>query len=183
MDGNGEPATVVTLGVRSMTDAEFGAWHETLARSYAGEQVTAGNRPPAGALEEARREISDLLPAGPATAGMLLLRGVRPDGVAVGSLWIALAHPRGTPDCAFLYDLTVDPGHRGAGLGRSLLAAAEDAVRAAGVGALMLNVFAANTRARSLYERCGYAVVTQQLRRDLGPPAAPWRPGAPEGSG
>ena len=183
MDGNAGGGARVDLRVRAMTGAEFGTWRETLARSYAGEQVTAGNWSAAGAVEEAGREIASLLPGGPATEGMLLLRGLHPDGSAVGSLWIALVHPRGTPGCAFLYDLTVDPGHRGTGLGRPLLAAAEDAVRAAGVGALMLNVFGANTRARLLYENSGYGVVTQQLRKDLGPPGAPCRPGTPEGSG
>ncbi|GFJ94917.1 GNAT family N-acetyltransferase [Phytohabitans rumicis] len=85
----------------------------------------------------------------------------------VGTLWIGLTHPRRTPDCAFIYDIEVDQEHQGAGYGRALLAAGEDAVRAEGVGSLELNVFGGNTRAIGLYESSGYTVVTQQMRKAL----------------
>jgi len=83
-------------------------------------------------------------------------------------LWLGLTHPRGKGDCAFVYDIEVDEAHRGLGYGRVLLAAAEEAVRSRGVGALELNVFGDNARAIRLYASSGYHVVTQQMRKALG---------------
>jgi ribosomal protein S18 acetylase RimI-like enzyme len=70
-------------------------------------------------------------------------------------------------DCAFLYDIEVEPAHRGAGYGRALLALGEDAVRGHGLAAIELNVFGGNARALRLYESSGYRVITQQLRKTL----------------
>lgn len=158
-----------------MTQQEFDAWQGQIARAYAEEQVTAGTWSADDALQRSVAVNAELLPQGLATAGMLLLQGVvddyassgAPAGTVIGRVWIGLRHPRGTADCAFLYDLEVEAEHRGRGLGRALLAAAEHAVRAAGVGALELNVFATNTRALGLYACTGYAVVTQQMRKQL----------------
>lgn len=99
---------------------------------------------------------------------MLFLWGERPDGARVGVLWLSLTHPRGTPDCGFIYDIEIGESYRGAGYGRALLAAAEDELRRRGVGALELHVFAGNTRAIQLYQTSGYQVVTQQMRKSLG---------------
>ncbi|GAA1728877.1 hypothetical protein GCM10009809_25580 [Isoptericola hypogeus] len=52
---------------------------------------------------------------------------------------------------------------RGQGLGRALLAAVEDAARAAGVIGHELNVFGHNGAARSLCSTSGDEVVTQQM--------------------
>jgi ribosomal protein S18 acetylase RimI-like enzyme len=155
------------ISVRPMTDDEFERWRRHLAEAFAAEQVAAGNWAADEALDRALEGNAALLPDGLATEGMLLLKGVRPDGTVVGTLWIGLTHPRGAPDCAFIYDIEVDEEHRGAGHGRALLAAGEDAVRAHGVGALELNVFGDNAPALRLYETSGYAVVTQQMRKNL----------------
>ncbi|MFC0030003.1 hypothetical protein ACFFMM_10760 [Micromonospora chaiyaphumensis] len=48
-----------------------------------------------------------LLPNGFATAGMLFLRAMLPDGSHVGVSWLGLTHPRGAPDCAFIYDIEI----------------------------------------------------------------------------
>lgn len=118
------------LSVRPMTEAEFQRWRRVLAEAYAAEQVAAGNWAPEEALVLSLEGHEAMLPTGLATAGMLLLHGVRADGTPVGVLWIGLTHPRRVPDTAFLYDIEIAPEHRGEGYGRALLAAAEDAVRA-----------------------------------------------------
>jgi ribosomal protein S18 acetylase RimI-like enzyme len=160
---------MVDVSVRAMTQVEFDEWWEALGRSYAADQIAAGNWSPDKALELARQGNANLLPDGLATPGMLLLHAVRGDGTRVGVLWIGLTHPRGVPDCAFLYDIEVDEEHRGAGYGRALLAASEDLVRSHGVSRFELNVFGGNTRALGLYESAGYRVVTQQMRKNLAP--------------
>jgi ribosomal protein S18 acetylase RimI-like enzyme len=150
-----------------MVQEEFVEWRDATVRAFADAQVTAGNWSADEAFELALRDNSALLPDGFATAGMLFLMGVRPDGTSVGHSWVGLTHPRGVPDCAFLYVIEVQEAYRGAGYGRALLNATEASVRASGVGALELNVFGDNTRAIRLYERAGYDVVAQQMRKSL----------------
>jgi GNAT superfamily N-acetyltransferase len=155
------------LQVRAMTETEFDEWRLTIARAYADEQVKSGNWAPEEALGLALAGNADLLPQGLATEGMLLLTALQPDGAPVGRVWLGLEHPRGTADCAFLYDIEVDQPYRGQGYGRALLAAAEDAVRSHGVSALELNVFGGNATAIALYQSAGYIVVQQLMRTSL----------------
>jgi ribosomal protein S18 acetylase RimI-like enzyme len=155
------------LIVREMTENEFDEWRDGAIRSFADEQIAAGNWSSDQAVELATKANDTLLPDGFATAGMLFLRAVLPDGTYIGVLWLGLTHPRGAPDCAFIYDIEIDEAHRGAGYGRALLAAADDAARSRGLGALELNVFGNNARAIRLYQTSGYRVVTQQMRKSL----------------
>ena len=155
------------LIIRDMTRNEFDRWRDGAIRSFADEQVAAGIWSSDEAIELGNNANDALLPDGFATAGMRFLRAELPDGTYVGVLWVGLTHPRGASDCAFIYDIEIDEAHRGAGYGRALLAAAEDAVRAHGVGAVELNVFGDNTRAIRLYETSGYRIVTQQMRKSL----------------
>ena len=153
--------------MRPMTDAEFAEWQDDLARAYADEQVQSGNWAPEEALDRAREDSATRLPQGRDTPGMLFLTGLRPDGEPVGRIWLSVEHPKGTADCAFLYDIEVDAPHRGRGYGRALLRAAEEAARSRGVSALELNVFGGNAAAIALYASAGYAVVQQQMRTRL----------------
>ena len=158
---------VPQLVVREMTRSEFDEWRNNAISAFADEQIAAGTWTAEEAAGLAVQDNAVLLPDGFATTGMLFLRGVLPDGTPVGVVWIGLTHPRGKPDCAFIYDIEIDEGHRGAGHGRALLAAAEGAVRAHGVGSVELNVFGDNPRAIGLYASSGYRVVTQQMRKVL----------------
>jgi ribosomal protein S18 acetylase RimI-like enzyme len=57
----------------------------------------------------------------------------------------------------WLYYLAVAPELQGTGLGRRMVAAAEDWLRARGVVKLMLMIRPSNTRVRGFYEAIGYA--------------------------
>lgn len=57
---------------------------------------------------------------------------------------------------AWVYYLAVSPDHRGQGLGRQMMAAAEAWLRAAGALRLNLMVRADNQAARGFYEALGY---------------------------
>jgi ribosomal protein S18 acetylase RimI-like enzyme len=98
---------------------------------------------------------------------MQVSTAVLDDGTPIGWLWLGLTHPRGVPDCGFVYDIEIAEDHRGGGLGRALLAAGEDVLRSHGLSAVELNVFGDNTRAIGLYSSTGYRVVRQQMRKDL----------------
>ena len=58
-------------------------------------------------------------------------------------------------DCV-LYGMWVDPGFRGAGIGRALVDAVIDQARAAGKRRVILHVVAGNDPAGRLYERAGF---------------------------
>jgi ribosomal protein S18 acetylase RimI-like enzyme len=64
----------------------------------------------------------------------------------------AAAHPE---DCE-MFLLFVHPNHAGRGIGRQLLAAADDALRAAGCREAFLFVHELNARAISVYQAAGY---------------------------
>ncbi|MFC7532285.1 GNAT family N-acetyltransferase [Actinoplanes sp. GCM10030250] len=157
--------------VRAARQDEYDVWFEETAAEFAAEQVASGTWTEDEALEKAREGQRGWLPQGLATPGMLLLIGER-DGTPVGRIWIGLTHPRGVPDCAFLYDIEVAAEHRGRGLGRALLRAGEAVAREHGAQALELNVFGSNATAIHLYETAGYRVTTQQMRKDLGEESA-----------
>ena len=155
------------ISVRPMTEIEFDKWQEMIAEEFAAEQVAVGRWTQEGSVQRALESNAELLPLGISTPKMLLLRGIDSDRNPVGRAWVGLDHPRGAPDTAFLYDIEVVEERRGSGLGRSLLTAVEKAVLDAGVSALELNVFGRNLPAVALYESSGYAVSTQQMRKDL----------------
>jgi CubicO group peptidase (beta-lactamase class C family)/ribosomal protein S18 acetylase RimI-like enzyme len=158
-------AEVPRIRIRPMTESEFDEWQEELAHEYADEQVAAGNWDRASALERALAGNAQLLPDGLRTPRMLLVRAILRNGDAVGRAWAGLEHPRGAPDTAFLYDISIDEAHRGRGYGKVLLAEVENLVAENGIGALELNVFGSNGTALALYERSGYTVTTQQMRK------------------
>ncbi|OUD88350.1 putative N-acetyltransferase YycN [Clavibacter michiganensis subsp. michiganensis] len=156
-----------SVTVRPMTPSEFARMMAAAAEDYAARQIEAGLWPAEGALARATAETAKWLPDGIRTPRTLLLRGVDAHGVGVGSAWVALDDPNGRPDTAFLFELLVDPSRRGCGYGRALLAAVEEATRAAGAPALALNVFGANRVAIALYASAGYGVTAQQMRKAL----------------
>lgn len=62
-------------------------------------------------------------------------------------------------EVADVMTLAVDPGHRGGGVGRRLLAEMHTRAREGGATSVLLEVRADNTGARALYDANGYAVV------------------------
>jgi ribosomal protein S18 acetylase RimI-like enzyme len=157
------------LALRAMTEEEFAAYRPRLAREYAESHVQAGTWTPDEALARSQAELDELLPAGLAQPDTLLLTATDADGVAIGLTWIALVHPRGVADTAWIFDIEVFPEHRGRGVGRALLQAAEEEVARHGVANLGLNVFGSNDVARRLYESAGYAVTTVQMQKRISP--------------
>ena len=148
-----------------MTALEFAGFRRKEIRSYAAANVETGAWAPEYAENRAAIDTDRLLPQGLDTPGMLLLVaevGARP----VGTVWIALEDPNGQG--AWVYDIEIAAGHRGRGLGRALLMAAEEVVAANGGNSIGLNVFAGNAAARGLYGSSGYGVTSLHMRKVLG---------------
>jgi ribosomal protein S18 acetylase RimI-like enzyme len=155
------------LTIRPMTLTEYDRWRAVAIQTHAREQVAAGNWPAATALERARADNDELLPDGFATENMLFCTGELPGRGPVGLLWLGLTHPLGVPDCGFLYEIEVFRAHRRQGHGKFLLRAAEDIIRDRGLHNLELNVLGGNTGAIHMYDKAGYTVSTQRMRKSL----------------
>ncbi len=78
-------------------------------------------------------------------------------GEAIGLAWGRIESA--TPDVAHLYQMWVDPLHRGRGAGRLLLDAVVAWARERGASKVQLGVTEGDTPARRLYERAGFEAI------------------------
>ena len=76
----------------------------------------------------------------------------RDGGVIVATAMVGHDGHRG-----WVYYVATDPGHRGKGLGRTIMQAAEDWLRQAGLAKLQLMVRRENAAAGAFYQSIGYA--------------------------
>lgn len=152
--------------VRPMSATEFAPFIANLKRDYAEQKVEVGEWPAEGAAERAERETGSLLPQGHDTPGMVLLTAETGGGIVAGYVWVAVRSHDGLPG-AWIYDIQVEPEHRGLGYSRVLLAAAERAAAGHGATAIGLNVLGKNAVARRLYETSGYEITALQMSKPL----------------
>lgn len=153
--------TTPQVHLRPITGAEYPAWKDRAVASFA-----AGIGPSRGlsgdaAVQFAYAETEKLLPEGPATDRQLIWIAWAGDE-PVGSLWISLR-----PRVPFVYAVEVASAQRGRGYGRAIMLAGEEECRRRGHTQLELNVFGDNATAIALYHSLGYAVISQQMRKDL----------------
>jgi ribosomal protein S18 acetylase RimI-like enzyme len=102
---------------------------------------------------EVRDRLVPALRAHPTTLVLLAFDEGEPLGLCIG-FW-GLSSFRARP-LLNIHDLAVRPGHRGKGIGRALLTAAEDLARQRGCCKITLEVQDDNLPARQLYERFGF---------------------------
>ncbi len=79
-----------------------------------------------------------------------------------GTDYMALRGPAGA-----LYDIVVDPAHRGQGVGRMLLDAALDALKAKGAPRVVLSTAEGNKAAQRLFARAGFRRTMIEMTREL----------------
>jgi ribosomal protein S18 acetylase RimI-like enzyme len=79
-----------------------------------------------------------------------------------GNDYMALRGPAGV-----LYDIVVDPGHRQQGVGRALLDATLDALKARGAPRVVLSTAEQNTSAQRLFARAGFRPTMIEMTREL----------------
>jgi ribosomal protein S18 acetylase RimI-like enzyme len=79
-----------------------------------------------------------------------------------GSDYMSLRGPAGV-----LYDIVVDPEHRGAGVGRMLLDATLDALAARGAPRVVLSTAEQNDTAQRLFARAGFRRTMIEMTREL----------------
>ena len=67
-----------------------------------------------------------------------------------------------------LYDIVVDPAHRGRGVGRLLLEATIEALRDRGAPRIVLSTAERNESAQRLFARAGFRRTMIEMTRELG---------------
>ncbi len=79
-----------------------------------------------------------------------------------GTDYMSLRGPAGV-----LYDIVVDPAHRGQGVGRMLLDATLDALNARGAPRVVLSTAEQNHSAQRLFDRAGFRRTMIEMTREL----------------
>ena len=79
-----------------------------------------------------------------------------------GTDYMALRGPAGA-----LYDIVVDPAHRGQGVGQALLDATLDALKAKGAPRVVLSTAEGNKTAQRLFARAGFRRTMIEMTREL----------------
>ncbi|MDX6547617.1 MAG: hypothetical protein QOG33_1167 [Gaiellales bacterium] len=155
--------------LRPLRPDEYPSFVEASRREYADDLHQNGGLTREAAEAKAQRDFAELLPDGLDTPGHTITAiELQADGRRIGRLWFARRELNGRA-AAYLYDITIDEAHRGAGLGRAAMAAYEQAAREQGFERLELNVFGGNERARSLYLSLGFAETAVNMAKQLTP--------------
>lgn len=132
--------------------------------SYAADPMGGGEPLPSGVL----RRLPSMLQEAPTALVLLAFADERPVGVAVCFFGLSTFRARLLLN---IHDLAVLPSHRGMGIGRALLEAAEGHARRQGCCRLTLEVRDDNARAKTLYRSFGFddGVPTRFLTKALEP--------------
>lgn len=142
--------------IRAVTAADLSALHALIHRAYRGDSARAGWTHESDLLGGQRTDIAALeeMLADP-DQHLLVAAG---DGVLTGCVSVT-RKPEGR---GYLGLLTVDPVLQAGGLGRRLIAAAEDCARGFGARAMEMTVIASRSELIAYYERRGYALTGER---------------------
>ena len=150
--------------LRPLTSQEIAEYAGHLRTKYAAELREHLFLDEAAANARADRTANDTFPDGRAAPGHWLFVVEDGEGTRVGVLW--LGDPvDGDPDTLWVYDIEIDPDHRGRGLGRDTMLLAEAEARRLGRSRIKLNVFARNAVARALYLSLGFEEMSVQMSK------------------
>lgn len=142
------------MHIRPATSADLPALHAVIERAYRGDSARLGWTFEADLLNGPRTGLAELqsLLDDPAQA---LLMATGPDGRPIGSVVVSDLGD----GIAYLGMLSVEPTLQAAGLGRRLIAAAEDhAVRHFGAQTMEMTVIDVRAELIAYYQRRGYAL-------------------------
>ena len=157
--------------LRAMKHEEYEAWVATAIAAYAEDKVASGQWSHDESLERSAAEHAELLPQGLSTPDNHLFSVLDEDGQPVGMLWFAVT-TRFNASVAYLYNVEIEPMHRGRGHAYRALLALEEEVRRMGLAGVALHVFGHNAAARALYAKLGYAPTNINMYKSLGPSQA-----------
>jgi ribosomal protein S18 acetylase RimI-like enzyme len=139
----------------SMEPDVWEAWRIASIAGYAADMVRVGSWPPESAEDRAVVLFARLVPDGRETTGHEFRSIVTDAGETVGAVWFAADDEADNPT-AFIWDIAIDPAHRGLGYGRAAMVALEELAKSLGYDSIRLHVFGDNAVARGLYRAVGY---------------------------
>ena len=148
-----------------MTEEEVAGYLGHQLEGYVQERVASGEHPD-DARTIADEQLRALFPNGKPAPDHLLYLVLDDDGAAIGTLWLGPRRPE-QPRSFWVWDVEIDEGHRGRGLGRATMLLAESEARAHGASEVGLHVFSHNSVARHLYESIGYEATAVDMRKTL----------------
>jgi ribosomal protein S18 acetylase RimI-like enzyme len=143
------------------------AWRVASIANYAADIVRIGSWPPESAEGRAIALFASLVPDGRDTVGHEFRSIVTDARETVGALWFAAEDEVGHAT-TFIWDIAIDPAHRGRGYGRAAMEALEPLARSLGYDTSRLHVFGDNTVARGLYRAVGYTETDVTMVKRLG---------------
>ncbi len=155
----------MTLSLVPIDGARFAAWQERSRAEYAADLVATGESREA-AQRHARESFVGAFPSGVPTVDNAVFDVVAEGVGVVGYVWVGTDV---SDDAAawWVWDVAIDPEHRGRGWGRSAMELAERYARDQGARTLGLSVFGFNAAARGLYESLGYETTSVKMRKTL----------------
>lgn len=142
--------------IRAATAPDLPALHALIERAYRGDSAKAGWTHEADLLGGQRTDLAALAEM-LADPDQRLLVAVE-DGALTG----CVAVTRKPDGRGYLGLLTVDPALQAAGLGKRLIAAAEEAARDFGADTMEMTVIASRGELIAYYERRGYALTGER---------------------
>lgn len=150
-----------------MSESDFEMYLERAVRNYADDHVRAGNWHPSEALARSEQQFRQLLPDGVASKDQHVysIEDTATQAI-VGMIWFA-ASAQQSRLSAFIYDFEIREEYRRRGFASQAMQALEEKVRALGLEAISLHVFAHNHAARALYEKMGYVVTAIHMSKPL----------------
>ena len=144
------------LQMTSMTDEELAGFAARTLEGYIRDRIEHGGEDPDLARESGETQMGQLFPGGRPGEGSYVFNACDESGAGVGVLWL-YERKHAPAKSVFIYSVEVDESRRGQGWGRELMRYAERWAAERGAFEIALNVFGANTVARSLYTSMGYA--------------------------
>jgi ribosomal protein S18 acetylase RimI-like enzyme len=152
--------------LRPLRDDEVAQYVPHLREMYAAELAEHLFLDAEAAAARAGQSAAEAFPNGVAAPGQWLFAVEDGEGTRVGLLWLGEPHG-GETDVLWVYDIEIEPDHRGRGLGRDTMLLAEAEARRLGRSRIKLNVFARNAVARALYRSLGFEEMSVQMSKAL----------------
>ncbi|WP_392455261.1 GNAT family N-acetyltransferase [Chryseomicrobium aureum] len=151
------------IELREMAPQEFEVYFQDKLQRYT--EVLSENVHEVGGnpSEQAKKQLSNLLPKGLATRYHWLFT-VQVDAVLAGYVWVKIDDEKKS---AFLYEIYLFEVYRGNGIGTEVMRQIEHLLRQKDITYFKLHVFGSNTGARKLYEELGFQIAGVNMLKSL----------------
>ena len=157
---------MTSVSLRPVTAEEYDAIRAPMLEEFATDLARSAHTPVDDAVRRrAAQFFPETLTDALTEAGTTICRVIDAAGTDVGLVW--LGRSPDNPKTGCVYDLVIDPEHRGRGLGRAAMGAAEEQLRSDGCTRIALNVFGWNVAATALYRSLGFEVDSMQMSKPV----------------